>query len=347
MFLKGIVMRSQVLSLLCGISFAVSSPVFGMELNQTREEAPAPTKVARAPWQINNLPSSPLENLPDELKIQAAKQLNLKECCMLEMTSKRWNNFFYPHKVFFSLPATLRVDNDIEILLGSVNFKNREFSLVYHPESMTFPKSVENPFLLCSYAIPEGSKLQSGSYCPLKPIKSPLLSCFKFHENFFESLSITGVPIGWGETRQTLEYGPCTISRAPDVNIFCETPCELMLRAEQRHSTGYPIFSCRLEPAQTLAQRKKADMVPLVINMFKQFALTPAEIRKQCSLLSIQEIKKILEIPDETKEEGFERLRPEIRRRKDAGMSNIEIADELGIPDDLVDVIMNSKKESE
>jgi DNA-binding NarL/FixJ family response regulator len=63
--------------------------------------------------------------------------------------------------------------------------------------------------------------------------------------------------------------------------------------------------------------------------------------------ISMSETRKMLGLPNETREEAFARLRPEVIRLMDAAMSIEEIAAQFDLPEETIEAILSSQQDDQ
>jgi hypothetical protein len=320
-------MKNQVLSLLCGISFLVSSPVLGMD--QLREEE---NVVARSPFPINSKTNSPLEILHDELKVTVVRNLHPVECCQLFPVSKRWYNFLLPYQVPFYLRAEL-VDlpapgQFVMQTLESpdLSLKDCKLSLLYSPKDVT---SSDNPLQLCSFQTPSSFTADSPSvpnhttYCfngGFQPV-----SYFKFHGGEPDKFFLQGVPKGW-EVRDSkndlcfvrdLKNDLCCVSCPSDaINLssFQGQKLKLHLYGMAEPDGTYKRFSCSLSNPSYIESQKpsRVQMEKYIRTLYNhKIPLTTiqfvASIASQSAPMTIEELETILGITEETSVDYLQR----------------------------------------
>lgn len=310
-FFKGMVMKNQVLSLLCGISFLVSSPVFGMEPDKTESKA----IVTRLKFLVKKPDASvqPLEWLFHEgvFKQTVINSLSPDNCRQLLMTSKNLYNWFVPYMDSFTLGVRL----DDSLLNGTNSLlietsKNSNLSLAGRRFSLCFStqKTIDQnlpPIQLCSFSAP--SRFGQVAYCLSNKAYQPI-SYFPELHGEPKQLFLQGVPKEW-QSYSSTPYG-IQCGNNPDLWPLAGKKLKLMLEGAKNGESPYFFHQ----------------------NLFRLNGTQPETLDDTTPM-----VKK------ETKEEGFARLRPQIIQMIDAAISREDIARTLQIPEDLIEEILNGQ----
>jgi len=345
-------MKNQVLIVLCGISFFATSPVFGMQHDSTEEQSKS--TMTRQLFKVGDPTASHLEMFSDDLKIQVATYISPQGCLSMQRVCKRWNNALFPHQVSFLLETTLcdslhgscllrDTSDQTTLSLRNINFSLCYFQNISGAEAISF----ENPLLLCSYKAPENFTENSQYF-----LGKQRVSYFKFHGTpnaFF----LDGIPEGWHGNGRDESCSLFRVGCNMGVNLASLHGKTLKLSLSgyfvlNNHPSSNHLFSCSLANPYYVPTREDhiAALRLGVIEMHK--AQIPLEsIHQLCSNITMRDIKEILGIKEETREEGFARLRPQILQLKDAAISNAEIANRLSIPEDLIEEILNNKPDNQ
>lgn len=257
-----------------------------------------------------------------------AEYLSPEDCVMMEMACKRWYNYLSQYQVSFPLQVTLTSYSPNLLLQISespdLSLKDCTLSFFYSPENST------KRLPLCHIATPpsfiEGVKKFSCEF--------PSISFFTFH-GVPNQYSMDGIPQDWlniahfcGFTNRAVLQGRKV---ALDMGVIRDF-------TDQSYQFSIYITPDHLEPEELIEQKIKS---------MYHHDKSIEEIMKIYPDVDKRKIKKILNIPEETKEEGFARLRPEILRFKDAAMTDAEIAAKLRIPEDLIEEILNSQPDNQ
>lgn len=306
-------MKNQVLSLLCGISFLVSSPVFGMEPDKTESKA----IVTRLKFLVKKPDASvqPLEWLFHEgvFKQTVINSLSPDNCRQLLMTSKNLYNWFVPYMDSFTLGVRLgdSLLNGTNSLLIETS-KNSNLSLAGRRFSLCFStqKTIDQnlpPIQLCSFSAP--SRFGQVAYCLSNKAYQPISYFSELHgepKQFF----LQGVSEQWESYGRT----PCGIQCGYNLDFDALAGKKLKLMLEGVKNGDAPYFFHQ--------------------NLFMINGTQPeVEI--------LEDVRPI--VKKETREEGFARLRPQIIQMIDAAISREDIARTLRIPEDLIEEILNGQ----
>lgn len=346
MMLKGIVMKSQVLSLLWGVSLLATAPAFGMQPEPEPEKEKSMT-VVRKPVVCKTFEialesessfklKSPLEIFSPEIKISIAKNLSIQECVMMKQVCKRWYNSLSPYEIPFSLSIELVEGFQTPFMQingrEELNLENRKLSLLYSPKNMT---SLDNPFLLCSFFTPPDFTTGCTRY---SLSSNQPVSYFSFHgepNKFF----IQRLPMDWMEKEVDLRTVSCSDMEI-DLSSLKGKKLSLQLCGSIIPHQG-PLMSCSLsDPSHTEPEEKKLERLVSIFQNMQRVALqfphilaplTFDQAVEQHKGLSPEKIKEILEF------EGLRsKILPEILSLREKGMNDEYIGTVLNISGDLI-----------
>jgi hypothetical protein len=262
--------------------------------------------------------NSPWEESSDVLKIIIAQYLSPEDCVMMEMACKRWYNYLSQYQVSFPLKVTLTSFSPNLLLqtgeLADLSLKDHKISFCYSPENSN------KQFPLCHIATPpnfiEGIKEFSCEF--------PSISFFTLH-GVPSEYSIEGIPGGW--------FGIADFCGWTNKAVLQGRKLELGMGVNFDFQDQSYQFSIYISPSDL-------DLVELKIQEMYSNDKSIKEIMQSYPDMDKRKIQKLLNIPEETREEGFARLRPEIIVLKDAAMTDAEIATKLRIPEDLIPEIL-------
>jgi hypothetical protein len=251
------VMKNQFLSLLCGISFLASSPVFGMEdWDSVSPEKTVYQPVSRKPFTGNIVEGW---KLPNDTLISVAQHLFVKDCLAMELVCKQWYNSLCPHHVSFPLYGDI-----VTGIRNIVRSQRAKITLCYSSQAVDslIDKTDWSPLM------PLGSV--DGIFNSVEPT---LISYFKFHgqpKTFF----IEGLPkVIRGERYGTYN----TLFRVledTDVKFDLEDPRELVLGIGRSDRQTLILSKPKFAQTPEERQRKKENYIKKLKERYSDNLLT-------------------------------------------------------------------------
>lgn len=364
-------MKNQVLSLLCGISFLVSSPVLGMDGEKSANKAPiAQHKGVQAEEEKPSESTvavqtvfSP-ENLISDITIGILTKLQPSDCCAFWNVSQSWRKFLSFYREDVSLIPQIVEGGSYPFMNAIVN---QTPDLSFHERKISlhcFSPQTDHMLELCTFTTPTLAKLTfpmefevGAPPCCLSDLSPIGFSYFRFFGTPRE-FSLQGVPEGWGgdcyNKGKTLFSVACSDLDIDLSSSLHEQKLTLTFLGELRGPSGYgeepPLLKCALSNpsyAQTeIAQTKKANVERACLENRVKFlwkTKQALEYIQERTEKPMNVIKEILGMKPETKEEAFAKLRSEVIRLTDAAMSTEDIARQLDLPEETIEAIRNSQ----